>query len=73
MFDLDQPGHCRVDVFDVTGRRIRAVTSAEFLAGVNSVEWDGRAEDGRSVAPGVYWVRLQSAGQVMSGKIVVLR
>jgi len=37
------------------------------------VEWDGRAEDGRSLAPGVYWVRLQSASRVTSGKIVVLR
>jgi hypothetical protein len=73
LFELGRSGGARLDVYDVAGRRVRRVAEGIFASGVNTVEWDGRAEDGRRVAPGVYWVRLHSVGRVASSKIVLLR
>jgi hypothetical protein len=42
-----------LDVFDVTGRRIAVVLSADGARWL----WDGRDASGRSVAPGVVFAR----------------
>ena len=48
------------EVFDVHGRSVRSGLVASN-AGMRLV-WDGRADDGRSVAPGVYFVRFAGEG-----------
>jgi hypothetical protein len=73
MFELGRSGRARLEVYDAAGRRVRRVADGFFGAGVRAVEWDGRGEDGRAVASGVYWVRLECAGHVKSGKLVVAR
>ncbi|HMB70532.1 MAG TPA: FlgD immunoglobulin-like domain containing protein, partial [bacterium] len=44
----------RVEIFDVAGRRIRGLT------GRAGVEWDGRDGQGLAVAPGTYFVRVET-------------
>ncbi|MCA9753560.1 MAG: hypothetical protein KC591_15305, partial [Gemmatimonadetes bacterium] len=53
---LDRPDRLpgRVDLFDVSGRRIRALP---WPQGATSVRWDGRDAGGIRVGPGVYWAR----------------
>ncbi|MCA9753466.1 MAG: hypothetical protein KC591_14830 [Gemmatimonadetes bacterium] len=66
--------HARVDVVDVTGRRVRSlVPSREAGAegGRVSVVWDGRDERGRRVPAGVYFVRAE--GSAEAGRLVRLR
>jgi hypothetical protein len=46
----------RVDVFDVTGRRIATLTGAG-----GSASWDGRNTNGASVSRGIYFARVISA------------
>jgi flagellar hook assembly protein FlgD len=42
-------------------------------AGVHAPRWDGRDEEGRKVAPGVYFARLATAGgSTDAQRIVVL-
>ena len=52
-------GFDRVEILDVTGRRVRA-WSAPIDA---MLVWDGRAGDGRPVEPGVYFVRAIRGGR----------
>jgi hypothetical protein len=73
MFELDRAGRARLEVFDVAGRRVRRVAEGTFAAGVRTVEWDGRGEDGKPLTSGVYCIRLESRGAVMTGKLVIAR
>ena len=41
-------------------------------AGVTTVEWNMRWSDGAQVAPGVYFARIQGAGESRTAKIVAL-
>jgi len=59
--DLDTAPDAVVEVFDVRGRRVRSLA-----AGPLETIWDGRADDGRVVPPGVYW--LVSGG--VAGRVV---
>jgi hypothetical protein len=49
----------RLDIFDVTGRRIRTLVDGSRSAGVWRESWDGRTNNGSRVSSGVYFYRLR--------------
>jgi hypothetical protein len=58
-FDMPFDGRATVALDDGEGRRVRnLVNGRRFSAGANSVEWDGRREDGTVAAAGEYSVRV---------------
>jgi len=65
-------GRARLEIFDVRGRRVRELYRGR-AGGLQSWEWNGRDDDGRELAGGVYLARFQSSGEVMTVKIVKLR
>jgi FlgD Ig-like domain len=72
-FSLDRAGFAQVDVCDVAGRRIRHLLAGDTAAGRHALSWDGRDESGRSVASGVYFVRLRLDGVPRDTQRAVLR
>ena len=55
-FRLDVPRSVNADVtiFDMLGRKIRSMHFENLAAGSHTVRWDGRNDDGQTVASGVY-------------------
>jgi flagellar hook assembly protein FlgD len=72
-FTLAERGSVRLTVFDLRGRRMRTLLDETMEAGPQSPVWDGRAEDGRRVGSGIYWVRLEAADRVFTGRLAVIR
>ncbi|MFN8589017.1 MAG: T9SS type A sorting domain-containing protein [Candidatus Eisenbacteria bacterium] len=70
-FSLPRAGWARLEVVDLSGRRVWA-SEGEFAAGEQSVRWNGRAADGSALRSGVYFVRLQSRDGVRTGRMVRL-
>ncbi len=62
-----------LEIFDVTGRRIRNVPPPDVRGVPTFVDWDGRDDGGAIVASGVYIVRLQAGGSFKAQKALVLR
>jgi hypothetical protein len=52
-------GELRVVVYDLAGRRVRHLLDAAAAGGPYAPAWDGRDDDGRIVAPGVYVLRVE--------------
>ncbi len=52
-----------VDIFDLSGQRIRRLFSAPLSAGTYEQAWDGRDDDGKTVPPGTYVCRVQGEAQ----------
>ncbi len=59
-FYLPEPGEVAVEIFDVSGRRVREVYRGAASAGSRSVFWDRRSDAGAVAAPGMYWIRLST-------------
>lgn len=59
-------------IFDAAGREVH-VLSARNVAGVQDLVWDGRADEGQLVAPGVYFGRLGSGEAPIVWKILRAR
>lgn len=56
--NLPEPGHIRVEILDVTGRRIGRLFDGDVAAGTQLLTWKGADEAGRTVPSGVYICRL---------------
>ena len=64
------PGDVRVEVADVSGRRVRGWTEAASATG--TLTWDLRDEGGRRVAAGVYLVSVRTRGDLATRRVLVL-
>ena len=69
---LAEPAHVRVAVFDVTGRRVRTLLDADRDADRYRITWDGRNDDGRPLASGVYFVRYEAGPAEIVRRVVRL-
>lgn len=56
-FIAPRPGPLRVDIYDVSGRRLRTILDSSIAPGEVVVDWDGRDAGGRLVPAGVYFWR----------------
>lgn len=73
-FALPHSGRAvRLDIVGVDGRAVRTLAEGEFEAGTHERVWDLRDAHGRAVAAGLYWVRLESAGERVTRRLVVAR
>jgi hypothetical protein len=72
-FNLPEDGRAAVRVYDVAGRLVRVVDDSFREAGPHVVPWDGNNGDGGAVAAGVYFIRLEAAGDAKTMKAVLLR
>ena len=59
-------------VYDVLGRRVRQVWDGLLGAGTHRFTWDGRDENGKGVAAGVYIYKVEIDGQVEAKKTTKL-
>jgi hypothetical protein len=69
-FGLAQRARVTLAILDPAGRRVRILARGEFEAGEHAMPWDGRDEEGRGVAPGLYFARLETAGFTATRRIV---
>ena len=73
-FELAQPGDVRLEIFDPSGRRVRAFERAGAPAGPGAFDWDGRSSDGRELATGVYLYRMEQSGHgSATGRVTLVR
>ena len=71
-FDLPRSGmDVRLDVFDITGQRVRTLADGTHAAGAQRFSWDGRSYTGRRLSAGVYVYRLTADGETRSRKLIL--
>lgn len=62
LFDVQRlltPKPVRLEIFDLNGRRLRLI-ERRLLSGGYSQQWDGRADGGQIVPPGLYVLRISA-------------
>ncbi len=69
-FGLPVSGNVRLNVFDMTGRLVTTLANEEMAAASHTVVWDGTDATGASVGAGVYFCRLETAGEVLTQKML---
>jgi len=72
-YRIEEPGRVRLEVFDVQGQKVKTLADGYVGPGAYQVEWDGMDASGKSVATGVYLVRLQKGGASLVHKMLLLK
>jgi hypothetical protein len=74
-FDVERTVPVHLVVYDVLGRRVRTLHSGETLtAGHYRTSWNGRDDEGRSAASGVYLYRLTARADFTAvGRMALIR
>ena len=72
-FDMAESGPASLRIYDLRGHQARELLGRFAAAGSYAVSWDGRDEEGKYLASGIYLYRLQSGAQVSTRKMLLLR
>ncbi len=73
-YTTTQPGKVMVKVYDGTGRLVKTlVDRAHEPAGAKTVFWNAKDDANRTVANGVYFVRLEAEGKKDTYKMVLVK
>ncbi len=72
-FALPVASRARLDLFDVSGARVRSLVDAVLPPGEHEVAWDGRSASGGEVASGVYIYRLEAGPHSATRKLAVVK
>ncbi len=62
-------GPVQAAVYDVAGRRVRALASGTMAAGSHELHWNGRDEQGRMAPAGTYLVRVVAGRQAYTSRV----
>lgn len=71
-FTLSEPGPARCVVHDLTGRRVAVIMDGNRPEGAQVATWDGLDAGGARVAAGLYFVTVQTPGDSVTRKVVLL-
>jgi hypothetical protein len=72
-FNLPTAGEATVQIYNITGARVKMLTSGPIDAGEHSVTWNGINEMGEKVASGIYFYTVSSGGAHVTKKMVYLK
>ena len=67
-FDLPQPGHVMLNIFDIGGRKVASLFNQSLPAGTHSVIWNAE-----NFASGVYFCRLQAGDYGDTKKMLLVK
>ncbi len=63
----------QLDIFNVLGQKVRTLLQLRQSAGVHSVRWNGKNDDGRFLSAGVYFYKLQAGSLTQVRKMTFLK
>ncbi len=72
-FDLPRSEEIDLAVYNLTGQKIATLAHGLREAGAYMLRWDGRHDDGRELASGVYLYRLVAGERVETRKMVLVQ
>lgn len=72
-FAVPKSGHVTLDVFNILGQKIRTIIDRQLPAGTYNVTFDGRGDNKRQLASGIYFYRLKAEEFAQSRPMMLLK
>jgi hypothetical protein len=73
-YRLSSRSPVHLGIYDVKGRCVRKLVDGdEAAAGEHRAVWNGQDDQGREVASGIYWLRLESGRQKAVERLILMR
>ncbi len=72
-FTVPSQGTVRLDLFNVTGQKVRTLLNSSLQAGTYTANWDGRLENGTVAPSGIYFARITQGTQFFTRRMMLLK
>ena len=72
-FLIINSGFVSLNIYDILGRKVRTLVSENLSSGYKSVIWDGKNEEGKEVASGIYFYQLKMGDFSEPKKMLLLK
>jgi len=72
-FELEKAGLTHLSVYNLKGQRVRTLQSGLLAKGMHTLTWNGKDENGRSVASGIYLFQLNTGNHTTVSKAILLK
>jgi len=71
-FHVVNPGLIQLEIFDLSGKKIKTLVNEKSVAGTHSVMWDRHSDSGATAGAGIYICRLSTSQSSQSVKLSVM-
>jgi hypothetical protein len=72
--ELPKPTHVKIEIYNLTGKRILGLVDKEYSAGYHQIIWNGKNTEGLDVPSGIYFIKSNlSAGLKNIIKSTIIR
>ena len=72
-YQLNKAGPVKLEIYSVTGQRVRTLVNENLEAGNHQIRWDGRNDAGVQVSSGTYFYRLDAGGTAETKKMILMK
>jgi hypothetical protein len=72
-FNLKTESNVSVNIYDMTGKRIRQLFAGNEGAGEKTLSWDGNLDNGNLANTGIYLVKIETGNHTFVSKVSVVR
>jgi len=72
-YSLKEAGKVKIEIYNMKGQKIKSYNQEHSSPGYYQISWDGRDENGRNVASGIYLYRLTTANYTSAKKMVLAK
>ena len=72
-FALPKPDHVLLQVFNILGQKVQTLVDEDLQAGQYVKVWNGEDEDGRPMASGIYFYRMETPEFIQCRKMMLLK
>ncbi len=72
-FNTDRFAFISLEIFNVSGQRVRKLVHTKLPAGRHSVRWDGKDDRGLDLPSGLYLARLKTTNRQRTIKMILLK
>jgi len=70
---LDKAGLVDIEIFNISGRKIKSLISSHLPAGQYNFVWNGRNDSEETVSNGLYLIRLKTPAKIEIKKAIMIK
>jgi hypothetical protein len=72
-FSTKENGPVSIDIYNVRGQKVRSLLNENKEAGNHTVVWNGKDDNGKNVASGVFFYRMKSGKYSSTKKMILMK
>jgi hypothetical protein len=72
-FSLNKADDVTLKIYSITGQLVRTLVNSAMEVGTHQVKFNGQDDFGNMLSSGVYFYQLQSAGQIATNKMILMK